>query len=177
MIETVILNLVTPGRSLAATVFLLLCWMTSLPAIAQESHENGNSIHGLLGKYCSECHNSKQTEGDFDLAQINAQEIDQELVSRWEQIAEALDDDYMPPEDSPQPTAAEKKRIREWIKFNVTTKEPVQTLRRMNRVEYENTIRDLFRLNRDAFANPDKILKIDEYFSCLLYTSPSPRDS
>ena len=159
-----ILNLVPSRYWLSAIVFLLLCWLTSLHAIAQERPESGNSIHELLGKYCSECHNSDQAEGDFDLAEINAQKIDRGLVDRWEQIAEALQDDYMPPEDSPQPTAEEKKRIREWIKSNVASKEPIQTLRRMNRVEYENTIRDLFRMKRDAFANPDKILRIDEYF-------------
>jgi len=34
----------------------------------------------------------------------------------------------------------------------------------MNQVEFENTIRDLLKLERDAFSNPNKILKIDEYF-------------
>lgn len=154
-----------PRHLLTAAIPLMLCWMTSLHAIAQEDHGVGNSVRELLGKYCSQCHNSNEAEGDFDLAELSAQEVDRGSADRWEQVAEALQGDYMPPEDSPQPTAEEKRIIREWIKFNFASRQPIQTLRRMNRVEYENTIRDLFRLKRDAFANPNKILRIDEYFS------------
>jgi len=37
-------------------------------------------------------------------------------------------------------------------------------LRRLNRVEYENTIRDLFRLSRDCFSNSSRIIQTTDYF-------------
>ena len=55
----------------------------------------------------------------------------------------------MPPAKKPRPTAQEQQKIAHWIKASVFKIDPQNpdpgrvTLRRLNRAEYHNTIRDL----------------------------------
>ena len=138
----------------------------------QESQVNSEtkplkSVRPLIEKYCGECHAGDEPEGDFRLAELDRKsesESDSEVAKRWEEVADALQVNYMPPEHAPQPTEAERQQVVQWIKSNAIAKTKQSQLRRMNQVEYENTIRDLFLLDRDGFSNPAKILKIDEYF-------------
>ena len=123
-----------------------------------------DSARPLIENYCAKCHTGDQPEGEFLLAELDGDKLDSQVAKRWEEVANALQDDYMPPAEAPQPTDAEKRQVIEWVKSNVTNKTEHSLLRRMNQVEYENTIRDLFALGRDGFSNPNKILKIDEYF-------------
>jgi hypothetical protein len=128
--------------------------------LAQENGSLEQAVN-LLEKYCAECHRGDDAKGEFSLAELHGQNS-ASLLDRWEQIAKSLDG-YMPPEDSPQPTVREKQQLLRWIENRTTRPEP-GSVRRMNRVEYENTIRDLFELSREAFSNPDKIVMQDDYF-------------
>jgi len=62
----------------------------------------------------------------------------------------------MPPPKKPQPTPEEKERIAQWIKSAVFKIDPQNpdpgrvTIRRLNRTEYRNTIRDLLGVNFDT---------------------------
>src|SRR5437016_13574082 len=62
----------------------------------------------------------------------------------------------MPPERKPQPSADERRRLETWIKqdvFGIDPKNPDPgrvTVRRLNRVEYRNTIRDLLGVEFDT---------------------------
>jgi hypothetical protein len=82
-----------------------------------------------------------------------------------------LSDGEMPPEDEKQPTKAERER---WIAELKTVlrqqlaKQPALArvpIRRMNRFEYNNAVKDLFQLQRDPFALPERIVRdIGGYF-------------
>ena len=71
----------------------------------------------------------------------------------------------MPPEDSPQPTREESARLASWIKTTLGADDCGKpsnpgrvTIRRLNRVEYNNTIRDLVGVNfrlADDFPSDD----------------------
>src|SRR5262249_40988038 len=63
----------------------------------------------------------------------------------------AVDSEVMPPEGKPQPSAAERRVITDWIDGLLKPPDAGQesnpgrvTIRRLNRAEYNNTIRDLF---------------------------------
>ena len=61
----------------------------------------------------------------------------------------------MPPARKPRPTAAEQQVLERWIKYGAFGLDPKNpdpgrvTLRRLNRVEYRNTIRDLLGVDFD----------------------------
>lgn len=68
----------------------------------------------------------------------------------WEAVSRNLADRHMPPAAAPQPSDAERQRVAGWIdglfaKADCKLNDPGRvTLRRLNREEYDNTIRDLF---------------------------------
>jgi mono/diheme cytochrome c family protein len=109
-------------------------------------------IKPLLGKYCVDCHGEKK-KGDLDLRVYT----DAESVLRdrrtFAKVVKNLQAHEMPPEKKPQPTAEERELITAWIqseifKCDCDHPDPGRvTIRRLNRAEYNNTIRDLVGVN------------------------------
>lgn len=113
----------------------------------------------LLKTYCFECHNTGKRRGGLDLEQIEGESAAIELVELWKDVGERLHAKDMPPPKKKQPTEAERKLLHSWVKHVATaqvdyskfTKEQLTealavppTNRRLNRMEYNNTLRDLF---------------------------------
>lgn len=104
----------------------------------------------LIQKYCIACHGEKlQTAGvDFSIYRDAASVLKARDV--WEKASQKLQLGAMPPKGLPQPTTAERSLLINWIdstlsSANCDIKDPGRvTLRRLNREEYNNTIRDLF---------------------------------
>ncbi|MBT6154369.1 MAG: DUF1592 domain-containing protein [Planctomycetaceae bacterium] len=109
------------------------------------------TIRPFLKKYCYECHGPKEeTEG---VAFHKFNDLPSVLASRkvWEKTLRQIEAGAMPPDDhDAQPTAAERKQVVAWLDkalFDVDCElvdDPGRvTIRRLNRTEYNNTIRDL----------------------------------
>ena len=106
------------------------------------------TIKPLLNKYCYGCHGEKK-KGDLDLRVYT----DEAMVLRnrkiFAKVIQNLQAHEMPPEKKPQPTAEERELITVWIqaeifKCDCDHPDPGRvTIRRLNRAEYNNTIRDL----------------------------------
>ncbi len=106
----------------------------------------------LLAGYCYGCHGEKK-KGDLDLRiyQDRAAVVRDKQV--FEKVMKNLQTHEMPPEKKSQPTPEERDLITGWIQSEVFQcdcdhPDPGRvTLRRLNRVEYNNTIRDLVGVN------------------------------
>lgn len=107
-------------------------------------------IAPLVQRYCTACHGEKvQTAGINFLTFRDTTSV---LKARnvWEKASPKLQLGAMPPKGLPQPTTAERHLLIHWIdstlsSANCDIKDPGRvTLRRLNREEYNNTIRDLF---------------------------------
>ncbi|HMP82968.1 MAG TPA: DUF1592 domain-containing protein, partial [Verrucomicrobiota bacterium] len=76
----------------------------------------------------------------------------------WWRVLKNVRDGMMPPPKKPQPTTADKQRLEQWILSRVFELDPKNpdpgrvTLRRLNRVEYRNTVRDLMGVDYDTNA-------------------------
>src|SRR6202034_1025726 len=74
----------------------------------------------------------------------------------WHSVLKNLRSGIMPPADKPQPTAEERRLLEEWIKYGALGIDPKDpdpgrvTVRRLNRVEYRNTISDLIGVDYDT---------------------------
>ena len=134
------------------------------PVLSANKDLDTASVETMLKTYCSQCHGDRESEGGFELKNLVFDSSADSAKQHWEAVGRVIADREMPPEEVPQPTEDEREQILAWIKKSAVASKEYPVVRRMNRVEYENTIRDLFELSRDAFANPDKILRIDEYF-------------
>ncbi len=111
----------------------------------------------FIQTHCIACHGEEKQKGDrrFDRLTLDFHDLD--TVWDWEEILDMLNLGEMPPEDEPQPGNEEKFAMIDWITGELETVHAVraeeeQTLiRRLNAVEYRNTIRDLLHLNVDSF--------------------------
>ncbi|HKX61361.1 MAG TPA: DUF1592 domain-containing protein [Verrucomicrobiae bacterium] len=103
----------------------------------------------LLSKYCYGCHGNGKRKGDFALDAYQNLESVKADPKAWEKILQNLRQETMPPARKPKPSSAEHERITRWIEeavFHCDCDNPDPgriTLRRLNRAEYNNTIRDL----------------------------------
>ena len=125
------------------------------------------SVIPFLEMYCLDCH-AEGGEGDVDLSVFHSVDDVKGNLELWSNAMDALRQSEMPPDDSDQPSKAVSKRIQSWILHTIAdSKEhyPALThIRRMNRFEYENTMRDLFKMKRDCFNNSSRIIQTTTYF-------------
>ena len=108
-----------------------------------------NGIKPLLSEYCFGCHGNGKKKGDIVLDQWNDEAAAVHDAATWQRVLKMIQDGEMPPESKPQPSAAERARLTKWIEtkvfqFDCEHPDPGRApIRRLNRAEYNNTIRDL----------------------------------
>ncbi len=112
----------------------------------------------MLAQYCYGCHGEKK-KGDLDLRIYRDEASVRADLREFEKILRNLQSHEMPPEHKPQPSAAERDRIALWAASFFSTCDCAHpdpghvTLRRLNRAEYNNTIRDLVGVNFQPAAD------------------------
>ena len=145
-------------RSLILTLLCALAWSGSGRALASvaPAAEFKRNVRPVLEEYCYDCHGDGETRGGVALDAFDS--TTNFIVSRdvWWRVLKNLRANLMPPAKKPQPTGKQKEVIAHWIKQSVFEIDPGNpdpgrvTIRRLNRVEYQNTIRDLVGVNFDA---------------------------
>jgi hypothetical protein len=97
-------------------------------------------VQPFLTRNCSSCHNDKLKTGNLSLEHPGTDPV------LWGKVLEKLRTGRMPPPGAPGPDAAALELVTGWIEktFPQQTPNPGRvTARRLNRAEYNNTIRDL----------------------------------
>ncbi len=116
----------------------------SLSALSQFRHE----VQPVLQEYCYDCHGDGAKKGGvaFDELTSNETVLNPAL---WLRVLKNVRAGLMPPANKPRPSPVEEAKLERWIKGEAFGIDPAQpdpgrvTLRRLNRVEYRNTIQDL----------------------------------
>ena len=148
-----------PLRACLGAVIVLACFAASATSerksLAADDNRYAREVRPLLAKYCIECHGPAKQEGDLRLDELPPT-FDGAGAKRWRHVIERVELGQMPPEEKPRPTADEVRRLAAWIDDTSRTaelarraKEGRVVLRRLNRVEYQNTIRDLLGIEID----------------------------
>jgi mono/diheme cytochrome c family protein len=111
-----------------------------------------------LDKYCVTCHNDRLRTGGLSLQQVDLRNVPGD-VEVWEKVVRKLRTGSMPPAGAPRPDAAAVDVLAGWLETEidrdaVARPHPGRTepLHRLNRVEYQNAVRDLLHLEIDAAA-------------------------
>ena len=121
-------------------------------------------IEPLLAAYCYDCHGDGMDKGSIELTEYEHLEDLMGNRRLWEGVYDNLERNLMPPGDEAQPTDEERKKIVGWIERKIFQLDPDNpdpgrvTLRRLNREEYNNTMRDLFGVDlrpADRFPEDD----------------------
>jgi cytochrome c553 len=119
-----------------------------------------NTVQPVIESSCSMCHNDRLPSGSLNLAPFLAPSSLVESREGWERIVQKIRSGEMPPKGVPPPPAAKVDALLKFIEGeferadrNVKPDPGRVTARRLNRVEYSNTIRDLlavdFRAEKD----------------------------
>lgn len=139
---------------------LLYCLAVSTVALAAE----GVVLHQrFLQKYCVQCHGPDNPKGD-----VRLDDLSQVTPSVWKDVYEQLAGETMPPDNKPQPANAERTLLMKHA-LNLAQQDSAVTstgLRRLNKREYANTVRDLLGLRSGTFDPGEYIYddEIDEGF-------------
>lgn len=116
-------------------------------------------------QHCWNCHGAEDPEGGLDLTKLNSPARLLEEIATTRKIRNALARFQMPPRDSPAPqdqrraemVAALDSVIDDYLAAHVT--ETPVTMRRLNRYEYNNAVRDLLQLKGDIYPLPEKTIR------------------
>jgi cytochrome c551/c552 len=134
-------------------------------------------VFSFVKKNCVACHNAKITNGDVNLAALDSSKSFDESRETWEKTVEKLKTGQMPPPGLPKPPAAETAAVTRFLEAEFhrqdSTAKPDPgrvTARRLNRSEYNNTIRDLLGVDirpADNFPNDESAYGFDNIGDAL----------
>ena len=142
------------------------------PALNQLLHRDVDEFDRIgkpfLDNYCLDCHDGVDGEGGVDLSIFQTSDDVNGSLSLWGNVLRQVESGRMPPDGNSRPSIEEVSKLSGWLMHAVSNRfhpEPESgRIRRLNRAEYENTIRDLFRVPRSCFNNNSKIIQTNDYF-------------
>ncbi len=117
-------------------------------------------IAPFVKTHCVRCHGPEKKEGNLRVDQhLKNEFVDPATKEKWGEVVNALNSHEMPPEGEPQPKPEEVAKVVDWITEQMVRAELVRrdgqiVLRRLNRDEYRNTIRDLIGIDFDVSPFP-----------------------
>ena len=120
---------------------------TKIPAFFAQS---------LFDPYCQQCHSGAEAKGKFHVDDLTHDFSVKANRDRWLAVLEQLGSGKMPPMDERRPSAEVLKGSIDWINEQVSQAEIAKretegrvVMRRLNRAEYANTVRDLLGVEVD----------------------------
>ncbi|MFM9936104.1 MAG: DUF1587 domain-containing protein, partial [Novosphingobium sp.] len=114
-------------------------------------------VEPMLDTYCSRCHNDDDKVAGLSIADLKASDIANGLhTEAWEKILRRVAAGEMPPHSKKQPDAAMRADFVQWLDdgrahYVAVHPDPGRaTVRRLNRAEYANAVRDLLGIEADV---------------------------
>ena len=135
------------------------------------SNEINAGLQQLLSEHCFACHGAEEVNGEVNFQELSSYDDWLRHPALIEQAMEAISSSAMPPEGEIAPsdesrlaaTNALKKMLKAASLRTVVSQQP---LRRLNRLQYNNTVRDVFQLDRDIFPLSEKLMtRYDDYLN------------
>ena len=118
----------------------------------------GPTQRALIDRYCVTCHNDRLETGGLSLETVDISDVASH-ADVWERVVRKLRAGSMPPQPRPRPDRADSDRLATYLekaldRAAAANPDPGRTasLRRLNRTEYQNAIRDLLALEIDVTA-------------------------
>ncbi|QDU95815.1 Planctomycete cytochrome C [Lignipirellula cremea] len=149
----------------------LLLSLGSLEVLSAEPDTEGFDKHArpFLQRYCVKCHGADKQNAGVRLDKLGPMTADFEFGEIWREVQSQSLLKAMPPEEEPQPSEKERLAFLDWVNREIQRAETAfagsgkaVVLRRLNKSEYRNTIRDLLYL--DEFVDPAINLPDDDTF-------------
>jgi hypothetical protein len=147
---------------------------TPIPDFAQE-------IHPFLQQHCFDCHDDSEQKGGLRLDNLSGDLAKPEVERTWVEVFDKLSTGQMPPKKKPRPPVDQTNAVVANLKSSLTAADLSRRnangrvmLRRLNRTEYQNTIRDLLHVDvdvRDLLPEDASSMGFDNVASALSVSS------
>ncbi len=158
-----------------------VCWICLValsPEVANQALAE-EVLSRFLGNYCVECHREAEASGGFTMPPAETDQI-AGARDQWERVVRKLLTRQMPPEDAERPKDSEYDAALAALTAELdrdANNHPqpgrTESLRRLNRTEYRNAVRDLLAMDVDVTS----LLPADESsggFDNITVTDVSP---
>ena len=144
-------------RVVQALGFFFIVLLTVNPfGIVSANDPFQHTVLPFLKKHCVDCHTEGNAEGGVDLDRFSSKEDSLKASKTWLRVWDALESGVMPPSTEPRPSLEVTRLVVDWIESDFLTalnsnvgQLASASIRRLNRQEYNNTIRDLLGINED----------------------------
>ena len=151
--------------AIMVTTFLILgssrqTRAADIPSVTPDAVGFQKIVAPFLKTHCVRCHGPAKKEGNLLVDQhLKNEFLDPTSKEKWGEVINVLNSHEMPPEGEPQPKPDEVANVVDWITEQMVRAELVRrdgqiVLRRLNRDEYRNTIRDLIGIDFDVAPFP-----------------------
>src|SRR5689334_640725 len=138
------------GYSLAAALFVLALTCDAARLFGADAKSAADPAPPFFAQHCQDCHAGSKPKGDFRLESLSHDFADNANRKRWLSVLEQVKEGTMPPAEKPRPPAKEVEALIGWINERTGAAEAARSaavgrvvMRRLNRAEYANTVRDL----------------------------------
>ncbi|MFT5121895.1 MAG: hypothetical protein ACI9TH_001159 [Kiritimatiellia bacterium] len=125
-------------------------------------------IQSFIDQHCMDCHDEDTARAGFRIDLLTTDFTAGNNAGLWKEVMDRINSGEMPPEKKPRPDAKEAFAVASWVaeQLDETTKAAQGAggrvpMRRLNRVEYANTLRDLFSLDENFARRIEKELPAD----------------
>ena len=139
-------------RVWSIVVLSLVSEMAAPGDTGQGAGDAAEAIASAISQNCLDCHNPRKTKGGLDLSKLPLDLADSKSRARWVQIHDRIQKREMPPDADDLP-AGERSALLALLDTAIGAADLAEVaangrgpMRRLNREEYENNLRDLLQL-------------------------------
>jgi hypothetical protein len=140
---------------------LLLAQLTAHAAESEPRVAMQEKHRALFKEHCISCHGPEKQKGKFRVDDLPFSITNVETAEKWQKVLNSLNSGEMPPEDEKQPEGPVKADFLDDLanvmvaaRRSLGDQNGVITMRRLNRREYRNTLRELLGVEIDVSELP-----------------------
>lgn len=127
-----------------------------------------DKVRPFIENHCLECHDASTARAGFRIDLLGSDFANGNTADLWKEVMDKINSGQMPPKTKDRPDAKEAFAVASWVAGKLRETETAAQgaggrvpMRRMNRVEYANTVRDLFSLEENFARRIEKELPAD----------------
>src|SRR5262245_53831409 len=142
--------------SCLAAVALMFLSPALCMAGGRDAERFDEEVQPILEEHCSACHGNGTKKGGVSLDDVSGDTSKLRDPTLWWAVLRNVRAGMMPPAGKPRPSDDDRRRLEDWIKsaaFGIDPNDPDPgrvTVRRLNRIEYRNTIHELLGIDYDT---------------------------
>lgn len=126
----------------------------AIAGLASGAEDFEDVARPFIEQHCIACHGEKKAKAGFRVDLLETDFAKPLAAEHWKEVIDRINGGEMPPEDEPQPDAGSAAAFVSWVNSRLREVELAAKsaggripMRRLNRDEYANTVRDLLKLD------------------------------